>query len=136
MKREWSVSKKICLLVLTTIMLLSTSGLSACLRNADSARIVEAVVDFWDAYDKSEFMVCLDYLSDRLRAEEGDDNLLARLAATRKLNGGVTIKDIGQPVLVGPTATIQVDTVFDNIGLRPTKHALIKKGRNWRINEY
>lgn len=130
------MSKKACLVASATIMLVSVLALSACSKTRDSALIVETVVDFWDAYDKREFTVCLDHLSDRLRAEQGDDSLLAGLAAARELNGGVTIKDIGQPVIVGPTATIDVKTVFDNLGLKPTKHSLLKKGQHWRISEY
>ena len=123
-------------LIVAILMLLSMSGFSACSRTMDKELILETVVGFWEAYDKREFPVCLDYLSDRLRNEEGDDNLLNSLAAARESDGSVTIKDMGRPLMVGPKATIQVEMVFDNAGPKPTEHRLIKEGRNWKIDEY
>ena len=127
--RVWSITVAI-------VVLLSIPGLSSCTKNIDKELIIESVVGFWEAYDKKEFTVCLNHLSDRLRDEKGDDNLLTSLAAARESDGSVKIMDIGYPVMRGPKATIQVETVFDNTGPRPTEHRLIKKGRDWKIDEY
>jgi len=130
------VKNKVWSIVVVILMLLSMSGFSACSRTIDKELIIEAVVEFWEAYEKKEYTVCLTHLSDRLRDEKGDDNLLASLAAARESDGGVKIKDIGHPVMIGPKATIQVETVFDKTGPKPTEHRLIKKGQDWKIDEY
>jgi len=127
--RVWSVTVAI-------VVLLSIPGLSACTKNIDKELVIDTVVAFWEAYDQKEYAVCLDHLSDRLRDEKGDDNLLTSLATAREADGSVKIMDLGYPVLRGPQATIQVETVFANTGPRPTEHHLIKKGRDWKIDEY
>lgn len=130
------MNNKIWSLVLVILMLSSLAGFIACTRTRDKELVIETVVSFWEAYDKKEYTVCLDYLSDRLRDEKGDNNLLTSLAAAREADGGVKIKDIGRPMLIGPKATIQVETVFGKTGPRPTEHRLIKKGQDWKIDDY
>ncbi len=104
----------------------------------DSERIEETVVCFWSAYEHREFDFCLDCLSQRLRAAEGDENLLARLSASRATSGESYLRKHGRPELspAGSTAVMLVDLLFVNSGLQQVRLSLVKEGSEWRIDEY
>jgi len=125
--------KKIWLLALATLIVVSLMGFAAC-GESDSALIKDTVVGFVTAYNDENFAHCLDFYSQQLRNQEGDSMLLSNLRAARILTGVTTIKGTSEPTITGSTATISLTLVTTNLGERSNQYYLVKEGDNWRID--
>ncbi|MBA7699863.1 hypothetical protein ES703_108567 [subsurface metagenome] len=128
------MSGKSCRILMVVLAVLSLAGLAAC-RKSDNEAIQDTIVEFYDAYLIEDFTSCLEMFSTRLRANEGDENLVNRMESIETVIVPILVNELGEPLVTGETATIWV-TFFSPWGLtQPIRHTLVKEGGKWKVDE-
>jgi len=124
---------------MVVLAVLSLAGLTACGKSDNEAiaiqDIQDTVVEFYDAYLIEDFTSCLEMLSTRLREDEGDENLVNRMKSVRTTIVPILVNELGGPLIAEGTATIWVTFFSPRELTQPIRHALVKEGEKWKLDE-
>lgn len=102
---------------------------------SDDEAIQDTIVEFYDAYLIEDFTSCLEMLSTRLRADEGDENLVNRMKAVNAVVVPILVYELGEPLVDKLTATIWVTFFSPGGQTQPIRHVLVKEGEKWKLDE-
>jgi hypothetical protein len=128
-------SLKRCLLTLFALLLLSSTLLCiSC--TSDSKAIQDVATEFVTAYKNQQYSICLDYMSQKLRDSEGDQELINRLQLARLFTGTSTIRSIGTPSISKTKATVWVDLVGPLNLTSSVELTLSKEEGRWKIYDF
>ena len=126
---------KRCLLTLFALLLLPSTLLCiSC--TSDSKAIQDVATEFVTAYKNQQYSICLDYMSQKLRDSEGDQELINRLQLARLFTGTSTIRSIGTPSISKTKATVWVDLVGPLNLTSSVELTLIKEEGRWKIYDF
>ncbi|NIM05164.1 MAG: hypothetical protein GTN65_06010, partial [Armatimonadetes bacterium] len=93
----------------------------------DEKAIRQTVTDFFEAYENQEYSRTLEFLSEKLKAAEGEAEIIETLRATQILGDFTRLKSMGELEIDFNTATIWVDLEgFADI-IRTTQVSLVKE---------
>ncbi len=129
------IMKVMKLIILVTLLLALLSGALAC-EVSDEKAIRDTVTGFFEAYENQEYSRTLEFLSEKLKAAEGEAEIIETLRATQILGDFTRLKSMGELEIDFNTATIWVDLEgFAGI-IRTTQVSLVKEDEEWRIHGF
>ena len=132
-KKGEAMRKRLGIVLMMLLVLMSIFSLS-CMN--DNQAIRDVVTNFIGGYQNQEYSRCLDYLSNRLRSSEGEQQLINRMKLARLFSGSSNLKNIGQPSIDGKSAKVWID-IEGLLGFTNTVElSLIKEDGKWRIDGF
>ena len=96
------MSRKVLLMTLTVVILLSTLTLGACTKS-DSDMIKDVVKSFINAWNRQDFEKCLELYSSEAGYTSAD---IEYMRDSWEETGKLTIEEMAEPVITGSTAWI------------------------------
>lgn len=127
--------KTLKLITLMSLLVILVVGLLGCTMTDEEA-IQQTVEGFFTAYENKEYSRCLEFLSEELKANLGEEEIIERLRTAQFLGDFTKLKSMGELKIGSTTATVWVDVEgFADI-TKTTQLSLVKEDSNWRISEY
>jgi hypothetical protein len=127
--------KSFILITLVTLLIVLAVGSLAC-AVTDEEAIQQTVTGFFTAYENKEYSRCLEFLSERLKASVGEEEIINRLRTAQFLGDFTRLKSMGELEIRGLTATIWVDLEGFLDTVKTAQVSLVKEDGNWRISNY
>jgi hypothetical protein len=127
--------KSFMLITLVTLLIVLAVGSLAC-AVTDEEAIQQTVTGFFTAYENKEYSHCLEFLSERLKASVGEEEIINRLRTAQFLGDFTRLKSMGELEIRGLTATIWVDLEGFLDTVKTAQVSLVKEDGNWRISNY
>ncbi len=123
------------LIILMILSMVLVPGASAC-AVTDEEAIQQTVTGFFTAYENREYSRCLEFLSERLKASAGEEEIIETLRTAQALGDFTKLKSMGELKVGSTTATVWVDIEgFADI-VKTVQISLVKEGGEWRIITY
>ena len=123
------------LITLVVLLFVLVFGSSAC-AVTDEEAIQQTVTGFFTAYENREYSRCLEFLSERLKASLGEEEVIDRLRTAQFLGDFTKLKSMGELKIGSTTATIWVDTEGFLDIVKTVQVSLVKEDGIWKINNY
>ena len=126
------MSRKVLLMTLTVVILLSTLTLGACTKS-DSDMIKDVVKSFINAWNRQDFEKCLELYSSEAGYTSAD---IEYMRDSWEETGKLTIEEMAEPVITGSTAWSTVELESQNLGISQTADIpLVKENGDWKMTE-
>ena len=102
----------------------------------DEKAVQQTVTGFFTAYEKKEYSRCLEFLSEKLKASLGEEEIINRLRTAQFLGDFTRLKSMGELKLGSTTATVWVDLEGFSDIVKTVQVSLVKEDGNWKISSY
>jgi len=119
--------------VTLAIIIVLTIFAGACGQD-DELQIRETMTGFLTAYNDEDFSGSLDYISDNLRSDKGDEKIIADLQEGRASGGTAILESVRKLEIDGKKAKISVSFQGFMGQVMTVQFPLIKESGNWKID--
>jgi len=127
--------KPFALITLAALLIMLMTGPLAC-AVTDEKAVQQTVTGFFTAYEKKEYSRCLEFLSERLKASLGEEEIINRLRTAQFLGDFTRLKSMGELKTGSTTATAWVDLEGFSDIVKTVQVSLVKEDGNWKISSY